>query len=231
MSTAKGADQEAIMTRLSILIPAVISACATMDDPGEGDEATAPEDIAVEEAQAQSPAQSLSSPTIVRAGSSTATVISSLSGSYGGLEISGGPELGAFAVATYYPSATSGDVAAAFTVTPAPGSAFVYSLKGTGPGYSYTHLRLERRPGSTDLRAASTSGIVICGTVPSSTPTTIGIALATSARRFSVSINGAATACTNLGTKLAPPITGFEMMDASNAGYGGVVRFEGLAYP
>lgn len=219
------------MTRLTILF-LVISGCATTDDPIEDEGGV--DDVATESAETsttEAQAPSTTSPSIVRGGSSDARVIASVAGGYAGLELDGGTELGAFAIATYYPASTSGDVAAAFTVTPDPGSAFIYSLKGTGTGYAYTHLRIERAPGSTDLRAATTTGIVTCGTVPSGTATAIGISLATAAKRFSITIDGAPTACTNLTTKLGAPITGFEMMDASNAGYGGVVRFGGLAFP
>ena len=46
---------------------------------------------------------------------------------------------------------------------------------------------------------------------------------------FDVLIDGSASACTNLPTRIQPPVAGFTLMDASNAGYGGRVEFRDLA--
>ena len=195
----------------------VLVACATMEDPSE-------DPIEGEETQA------LTGPTILKTGTSTAHVLSS-SSTGPGLEIDGGKQLGSYLIAKYDGVRTSADVTADFTVTAEPGAAFVYSLRGSGLGYTGKHLRVDRVPNSTTLRTGTPNGNVNCGTLPSNDATLVTIALSTAAQRFDVLIDGAPTACTDLQTGIVGPIVGFEMMDASNDGYGGKVRFEGLAYP
>jgi len=193
----------------------LLAACATMDDPSEPSEG--------EELQA------LSGPTVYKAGTSTAQAIQS-SNPGAALQINGGSELGSYLLARYSGNRISGDVTADVTITAAAGAAFSYVLVGSGTGYGGKQLRLERLPGSTTLRAGAAGGPVTCGSVPSGTPVQITLAVSPAAHQFDVLIDGAQTSCTNLATNLASPVIGFNLMDASNQGYGGTVRYEGLSY-
>lgn len=169
----------------------------------------------------------LSGPAITRGGTSSAHAVDSLRGS--GLQIDGSTEIGSFAIATYGGTAGSAETTVEFAVTPAPGASFVYSLLGSGSRYSTRQLRVQRAPGSDQLRAASTTGEVACGAIASGTPTAVAIVFRPGAQTFDVRINGAATPCANLPSKLQAPAKGFSMMDASNEGYGGRVVFGDLA--
>lgn len=171
--------------------------------------------------------EALLSPTIVQGGTSTATVISSDQGP--GLRIDGGRELGSFLIAAYGITPTLMDATAEFVVTPVSSASFVYTLRGSGRGYSGKQLRLERKPNSTELAAAATSGSVVCGTVASDGRTAVTLVFNATARTFTVLLDGNPSACTSLPTALQPPIVGFNLMDASNAGWGGQVTFEDLA--
>ena len=230
------------MTRLAFLLAAssqMLFACATELDGDPqmegGEEATiSPEDLGNGDAgddgdemstELDSTTQAVSAPTILKAGSSTASVGGSLAPS---LEVSGGRELGAYLIAKYTTGRRStGTFTGEVTITAAPGAAFTYALLGSGPGYSGKQLRIERLPGSTELRAASGDRIVTCGTLGSAA-TKVTVALSIDSRRFDVKLDGAPTACTGLPTRVAPPMVGFQMQDASNEGYGGLVRFDGM---
>ena len=169
----------------------------------------------------------ISGPAITQGGNSSAHIL--VPSSTGpGLEISGSPDLGSFLIASYGATTGSSGATAGVTVTPAPGTAFVYILLASGTGYSGRQLRLQRTPGSSDLQAAASTGNVTCGTVASGTPTTLSLVFHAASETFDVLIDGAASGCTSLPTKLQPPIIGFSLMDASNQGWGGRVDFTDL---
>jgi len=169
----------------------------------------------------------ISGPAITTAGTSSARMLASTPAGQG-LEIHGGPELGSFLVATYGATTGSSGATAELTVTPASGTAFVYMLLGSGSRYATQQLRIQRTPGSSALEAAASTGNIPCGTVASGTPTDLTVVFHAAPGTFDVLIGGAASACTNLPTKVQPPIVGFGMMDASNEGWGGRVDFTGL---
>jgi hypothetical protein len=202
-------------------------------DPGASD---TPGDVA-SEAVAAMPAPAaqagvVSGPTIQQGGSSSATPLpASLQGGPGGpgLAVNGGSELGAFVIASYSASTGSHDATAELTVTPTGGASFVYSLIGTGGSYAKRQLRLERTPGSSSLTAASTRGNITCGTVAAGKATTVTLVYRGASQTFDVLLDGSASACTNLPTRIQPPVVGFTLMDASNEGYGGQVQFSDLA--
>jgi hypothetical protein len=169
----------------------------------------------------------LSGPTIYHAGTSSVTMINSLAGAPA-MRIDGGAQLGSFAVASYAYGA-SGATTAEFTVAPAAGASFAYGVVGNGATYAKRQLRLERIPGSTQLQVNAATGAALCGTLPSNTPTAVTVVIdPTPPATFDVLMDGASTECTNLPTTLQLPLTGFNMMDASNEGYGGLVTFTGL---
>jgi hypothetical protein len=166
-------------------------------------------------------------PYITQAGSTTVTVVSTLDGGPG-LVIEGGTEIGSFAIASYKGSGGA-TTTVEFTVTREAGSAFSYSLIGSGTRYSTRALRLQVAPGSDQLLAAASRGAVACGAIPAEQPTAVSVVFDTVTKNFDVLIRGAASACTGLSSTIVPPMTGFNMMDASNEGYGGRVEFTELA--
>jgi hypothetical protein len=168
----------------------------------------------------------LPQPSITLGGSSTAATPSSLAGT--SVVIDGGTESAAYALVSYRVSTGTMDATAEFTVNPAPNAAFSYLLTGSGGGYSSRHIKLKREPGSDALQAATTSGYVTCGALPSGQPTTVTLAFDGTAKTFDVLIAGAATPCTNLSTKASGPVAGFRMVDESTAGFGGHVEFSDL---
>jgi hypothetical protein len=169
----------------------------------------------------------VANPYITQGGSSTATVVSALDGEPG-LRIEGGTEIGSFAIASYKGSGGA-TTTVEFTVTREAGSAFSYSLVGSGTKYSTRALRLQVAPGSDQLLVAASRGLVACGAIPPAQPTAVAIVLDTATKMFDVQIGGAPSACTSLSSTVVPPMTGFNMMDASNEGYGGGVEFTALA--
>jgi hypothetical protein len=184
-------------------------------------------DISKDSVTANTDTQSaVSNPYITHGGSSTATVVSALDGA--GLLIEGGAEIGSFVIASYSGSGGA-TTTVEFTVTREAGSAFAYSLVGSGTRYGTRALRLQVAPGSDQLLAAASSGAVACGAIPPGQPTAVAVVLDTGTKQFDVQIGGAASACTGLSSTVVPPMTGFNMMDASNEGYGGRVEFTGLA--
>ena len=170
----------------------------------------------------------VANPYVTQAGSSTATVVSSLAG-LPGMLIQGGTELGSFAIASYGGRGGATQTTYEFTVTRAAGSAFAYSFVGSGTKYATRALRMQLAPGSDQLLVAATSGVVACGAIAPGQPTAVAVVIDTGAKRFDVHIDGAATPCAGLSTNIVPPMTGFTMMDASNEGYGGRVEFTDLA--
>jgi hypothetical protein len=187
---------------------------AQLTDPGQADQ-TAPRQAALPE------------PYVDTGGSTTASVTTSPSGPR--VRIDGGWEPAAYALVTFQIVTGAMSATAEFTVNPAPDASFGYILTGTGSGYSSRQVRLERVPGSNVLQAATTSGNVACGTLASGQPTRVTLAFDGTAKRFDVLIAGARSACTALSTKAAGPVTGFRMMDSTEAGYGGHVEFSDLA--
>jgi hypothetical protein len=153
-------------------------------------------------------------------------MLGSLSGA--ALRVDGGTQLGSFAVATYRYGA-AGATTAEWTVSPADGATFAYGVVGNGATYARRQLRFERVPGSTELQVNAATGIVKCGTLASGRATAITVVIdPTPPTTFDVLMDGAATACSHVPTTLQMPLVGFNMMDASNEGYGGVVEFSGM---
>ena len=196
---------------------ALSAACA-----GDGDGEVA--------AAAQTQAVTVTGPAITHTGNSSASVITSFHGApltSPGLELRGSTASGAYAAASYR-VATSSNTGSQVTVTPAAGASFIYMLLGSGSHYTTQQLRLQRIPGSSDLQAATASGNVACGPLPSGTATTVTLTLHPAARTFDVLLGGAASRCTALPLTLELPVVGFAMMDASNENYGGLVDFTDL---
>jgi hypothetical protein len=146
-----------------------------------------------------------------------------------GVLIRGGTQLGSFAIASYGGNGGATQTTYEFTVTRAAGSAFAYNFVGSGTKYATRALRMQITPTSDQLLVAATSGVVACGAIVPDQPTAVAVVIDTIAKRFDVQIDGAATPCAALSTSIVPPMTGFNMMDASNEGFGGRVEFSDLA--
>jgi hypothetical protein len=168
----------------------------------------------------------LPAPDINAAGQTTMTATSSAAGP--GLQFDGGTDLASYARGTFWVTTRAANVTTEFTVIPAAGSSFMYELLGSGTGY-HRMLRLERVPGSDALRAVTQSSIFVCGTLPSGQPTAVTLSLDAVAGTFDVLIGGAPSACTDLLSPVALPITGIRIEDVGNAGYGGHVEFTSVA--
>jgi hypothetical protein len=195
------------------------------DHPAPG-QAADPVQASDQAGQGASRRATLPQPSIDTGGSTTATVAPSPDGPR--VRIDGGTAPAAYALVTYMIATGAMSATAEFTVNPAPGASFEYMMVGTGSGYSSRHLRLQRVPGSNTLQAVSTSGAVACGTLASGQPTTVTLAFDGTAKTFDVLIAGARSACTELSTKVAGPVNGFLLTDATLEGYGGHVEFSDL---
>jgi hypothetical protein len=196
-------------------------------DPAVSDDAPASTDGDMVTTNTDQQAVAMPTPTIVQYGSSTAVPTSSAGGP--GLRIDGGTDTQSLMIASYRVR-MGNTTTAEFTVTPAAGAAFVYALRGTGGGYSTNQLRFERKPGSDQLQVTDLAGPIACGAIPSGTPTAVTVVYTGGApSQYDVLINGAPTVCADRPTKLRPPVSGFNLMDASNEGFGGHVEFTDLA--
>jgi hypothetical protein len=160
---------------------------------------------------------------------SQATIDSS-SGHGNVFHLQGSPATGDFLLARLSFSAPS-DVAASVDVDPASDGSFVWSVNGTGVSTYKRRIRLQRWPGTTTLVAsASPSGDTDCGSLPSNawTKVTLVVHTATTPSTFDVLMNGQATSCTGLQAYVTKPFNMVEIMDSSNDGWGGDVRFDNI---
>jgi hypothetical protein len=224
-----------------VLSSIVVAGCATADDQAAPGAEAAAAEAAADDVVGASPGTGTNQetgastagsapiygPTITKNGTSTATAVPAAQGGPG-LRLDGGMESGAYAIATYGATPGSGDATLEATVTPTAGASFVYTLIGAGSSYAKRQLRLERLPGASELQAASANGTVACGTLDDK-PTAVTLVFHAASQRFDVLLDGEATQCTGLSTKVQAPVAGFQMMDASNEGYGGEVEFSDLA--
>lgn len=218
---------------------ATMAGCATDDMTDDRGAQIAPDDMPADEA-ASPPApiattpgdpataarRALPAPTISQGGASTAEVTPSLTS--GTVVIEGGTAAADYAQVSYTMSTGAMTGTGEVTINPAQGASYQYLLSGSGGGYSSRHIRLEVDPGSSQLQAATTTGLVACGAVPPGRATKVAVVFRGAAKTFDVTLDGAATPCTNLATKAAGPLTGFRLVDMSIAGYGGHVEFSDL---
>jgi hypothetical protein len=168
---------------------------------------------------------------VTAAGSSSARIVNA-TGRGRALQLHGGTTAADSLVATRSFSAPSSqtDIAFELALRPVSGSAFVVALKGTGPSLGARSIRLQRSPGSNALVATSASGNVSCGDLPNDTWSDVTLSVHTqrSPHTYDVSIGSRASACTGVVTELSAPFGGIDVMDGSNAGFGGDVLFDDL---
>jgi hypothetical protein len=156
--------------------------------------------------------------------------VASASGHGKALSLQGSTAYGDYLTAKLDMSVSS-NIVASVDVNPSASAAFVWSVHGQGTSTYKRRVRLQRWPGSNRLIAtASPSGDVDCGALASGRWTKLTIAIrAGSPSTFDVLINGNPTACQGLQTWVRPPFTSVQIMDASNASWGGQVLFDNIA--
>jgi len=153
------------------------------------------------------------------------------------LLLHGGKVAPSFLIASLGFSSSVSVISAEVDVNPAAGATFVWSLNGAGSSLGARRIRLERgtvaNPSSTSLDAqTSPSGTTSCvPNLPSGAWSRIKLVVHTDVfpHQFDVLLNGAATACTGIATGLSAPFNRVTIMDASNDGWGGDVRFDNIA--
>ena len=173
----------------------------------------------------------LAAPWLVSSAGATRASVVATSDRGQALRVRASAVAGDFLIASRELPAIAGDVSVQFAVRPARGASLVFMLSGTGSGYASRQLRLLRAPGSGTLVAGSASGNVECGALPTDQRSTVTLDVrASEPRSFDVRIDGEATRCSELATRLGLPATSFGVMDASNEDWGGDVylgRFRG----
>jgi len=167
---------------------------------------------------------------VTQAGSSQARIESTVD--HGKvLLLHGGKVAGDYLLASRDSASSSTEIVMQVAIKPASGAAFIWGLHGAGSSIGARRIRLQREAGSTMLVAqTSPSGSHNCGDLPSGVWSTVTLKVHASAcsHTFDVLINGKATACTGLSTGLSQPFTYIDVMDASNEGWGGDVRFDNI---
>ena len=148
------------------------------------------------------------------------------------LLLRGGTAVPDYVIAALGISSASTEITAQVDINPASDASFLWSLHGAGTSIGRRRIRLQREPGSTALIANTVpGGNSACGTLPSNQWSQITLRVHAQGwpHTFDVLIDGARTACTGLPTGLGPPFRSIDVMDASNEGWGGEVRFDNLA--
>jgi hypothetical protein len=147
------------------------------------------------------------------------------------LLLHGATTLGDYLVASRSFSSSASQISTAVDIRPTAGSSFIWTLHGAGSSIGSRRIRLQRAPGSTMLVAqTSPSGSTNCGNVANGvwSRVTLLVDARTFPHTFDVLINGVATACRRITANLSPPFNAVSVMDASNAGWGGDVRFDNI---
>jgi hypothetical protein len=166
--------------------------------------------------------------TITSAGASTAVVVATAD--HGRvLDLRGSPASGDFLIASRGFSSSATEIEYSFAINPSAGSSFVTALNGSGTSVSARRIRLQQDPGTTTLTAqTSISGTTPCAVLAPGAWSTVTLRVHAAAltHTFDVLVNGVQTKCTGISTGLSAPFTGLNVMDASNAGFGGSVLFD-----
>lgn len=162
---------------------------------------------------------------------STARVVSTSTTHGRVLLLHGATTEGNYLIASRSLSSSATQISSAVDILPAAGSSFIWSLHGAGSSIGSRRIRLQRAPGTTMLVAQTVpSGSTSCGNVPNGvwSRVTLIVYTQTFPHTFDVLINGTLTACRKITANLSPPFNAVSVMDASNAGWGGDVRFDNI---
>jgi len=181
------------------------------------------------------PVGALGSPWFVSPGpsttASTARVVSTSTTHGRVLLLHGAATEGNFLIGSRSLSSSASQIHSAVDVLPAAGSSFIWILNGAGSSIGSRRIRLQRAPGTTMLVAQTVpSGSTNCGNVPNGvwSRVTLIVYTQTFPHTFDVLINGVTSACRKVTANLSPPFSSVSVMDASNAGWGGDVRFDNI---
>jgi hypothetical protein len=145
------------------------------------------------------------------------------------LRLQGSTTEGYFLIASRPISSSSNDITVQIDIKPNSGASFIWSLHGAGTSIGRRRIRLQMAPGSTTLAAQTApSGTTNCGTLRAGVWSRVTLIVHASRGAFDVLINGAGTSCTGVSAGIQPPFNSVSVMDASNAGWGGTVRFDNI---
>lgn len=162
---------------------------------------------------------------------STARVVSTSTTHGRVLLLHGATTEGNYLIASRSLSSSATQISSAVDILPAAGSSFIWSLHGAGSSIGSRRIRLQRAPGTTMLVAQTVpSGSTSCGNVANGvwSRVTLIVYTQTFPHTFDVLINGTLTACRKITANLSPPFNAVSVMDASNGGWGGDVRFDNI---
>jgi hypothetical protein len=169
--------------------------------------------------------------TISSSGTGSVRIVSTTDPNHGShvLRLNGSNTEGHFLIASLPISSSAADITTEIDIKADPNASFIWILNGAGSSIGRRRIRLQQEPGSTTLVSNTVpGGNRSCGELPVGTWTRITLMVHTVPRTFSVLIGGEATACTDLSTGFQPPFNSVSVMDASNAGWGGTVRFDNI---
>lgn len=145
------------------------------------------------------------------------------------LLLQGSRTVGEFLTASLAISSSSTDITTQVDIKPASGASFIWTLNGAGSSLGRRRIRLQQEPGSTTLVASTApSGNTSCGTLPSGAWSKVTLIVHTVPGTFDVLIDDASTACSGVAAGIQPPFNSVSVMDASNDGWGGIVRFDDI---
>jgi hypothetical protein len=145
------------------------------------------------------------------------------------LRLQGSPVGGEFLIASRAISSSSTDITTQVDIKSNSDASFIWTLNGAGSSIGRRRIRLQQAPGSTTLVANTVpGGNTSCGTLPSDVWSRVTLIVHTVPRTFEVLIDGEPTACTGVATGIQPPFNSVSVMDASNDGWGGIVRFDNI---
>jgi len=145
------------------------------------------------------------------------------------LRLQGSSTEGHFLIASRPISSSSTDISVQVDINRASGASFIWSLHGAGSSIGRRRIRLQLAPESTTLAAQTVpSGTTNCGTLSSGTWSRVTLIVHSVSRKFDVLINGTRTSCTGVSADIQPPFNAVSVMDASNTGWGGTVRFDNI---
>ncbi|HEV8692928.1 MAG TPA: hypothetical protein VGQ93_01890 [Lysobacter sp.] len=166
--------------------------------------------------------------TVTSAGASTVGVVDSTDHGHV-MRMFGSPTLGHYLIASRAFSSSALEIGTRADIRPSSGASFLWILNGAGTSIGRRRIRLQLPPGSTVLEAQTVpSGTTRCGTLTRGVWSQVTLMVNASARRFDVLINGRPTACTSIAADIQPPFRSVSVMDASNEGWGGAVRFDNI---
>jgi hypothetical protein len=166
--------------------------------------------------------------TITSAGGGSVRIVDTVDHGHA-LRLLGSVAEGDFLIASRAIASSSPDITTHIDVRPSSGASFIWTLHGAGSSIGRRRIRLQQAPGTTTLVAHTVpSGNTSCGTLPSGVWSRVTLIVHTVPTIFDVLIDDVPTSCTGVASGIKPPFNRVSVMDASNDGWGGVVRFDNI---